>query len=68
MRVIEVSYEMLRVTKAYENDRASVTIAVESGEDPQDVLLAATIACEEILEANKRRRAAEERQAKRSYR
>lgn len=68
MRVTEVSYEMLRVTKAYENDRASVTVVVESGDNPQEALLAASIECEKILESNKRRRATDERAARQRYR
>lgn len=53
MKVTEVTYESLRVTKAYENDRASVTIELDKFDDPQSALAAARVQCELALEAGR---------------
>jgi hypothetical protein len=45
MKVKTVTYATLRVTKAYENDRVEVTIELEKGDKPSDVVRKAKKFC-----------------------
>lgn len=49
MRVKEISYAMLRVTKAYENDRVEVTVEINEGEEVGDAVKLAKNACKRAL-------------------
>lgn len=53
MKVTEVTYEMKRVTKQYENDTATVTIALEAGDKPEEALEAARKMCDDSLAAGR---------------
>lgn len=49
MKITEVTYEMKRVTRQYENDTASVTVVVAEGDDPAAALDLARKTCDEAL-------------------
>ncbi len=49
MKVTEVKYSMLRVTKQFENDRTEVVIQLEEGDDTQAALEEARKQCDIAL-------------------
>lgn len=53
MKVSEVTYEMKRVTKQFENDTATVTITLAEGDKPEDALEAARKLCDDSLAAGR---------------
>lgn len=53
MKVTEVSYSMLRVTKQFENDRVEITIQLEEGDSPSKSLETARLLCDENLAAGR---------------
>lgn len=53
MKITEVTYRMLRVTKQYENDTAEVTIQLEDGDSPSISLEKARSLCDESLAAGR---------------
>ncbi len=53
MRVSEVTYEMKRVTKQFENDTATVKIVLEDGDTPDVALERARAICDESLAAGR---------------
>lgn len=53
MKVIAVTYSMLRVTKQFENDRAEVTVQLEDGDNPALSLEKARSICDESLAAGR---------------
>ena len=53
MKVTEVSYSMLRVTRQFENDRVEVTIQLEEGDSPSKSLETARLLCDENLAAGR---------------
>lgn len=52
MKVKEIRYAMVRVTKAYENDRVEFRLEVEDGDDVGQVARAAKELCEKALKTN----------------
>lgn len=53
MKITEVTYSMLRVTKQFENDRAEVTVQLEEGDSPALSLEKARSICDESLAAGR---------------
>jgi hypothetical protein len=53
MKITEVSYSMLRVTKQFENDRVEVTIQLEEGDSPSVSIEKARMLCDESLAAGR---------------
>lgn len=53
MKTTQVTYEMKRVTKQFENDTATVTIALEDGDSPAIALEKARNICDESLAAGR---------------
>lgn len=53
MKVTQVEYGMLRVTKQFENDRATVTVQLEEGDTPEAAIEYARKLCDEQLAAGR---------------
>jgi hypothetical protein len=53
MQITQVGYQMLRVTKQYENDRVEVVVAVGPKEDPMAALELARKTCDDALSAGR---------------
>jgi hypothetical protein len=53
MKITEVSYSMLRVTKQFENDRVEVSIQLEDGDSPALSIEKARQLCDESLAAGR---------------
>lgn len=53
MKVTQISYQSLRCTKQFENDRAEVVIQLEDGDDVQAVLAKARAECDAALSAGR---------------
>lgn len=53
LRVTQVAYSMLRVTKQYENDRVEITVEVPANEDFDFAVQWCKAACEAALQAPK---------------
>ncbi len=49
MKITQVSYQMLRVTKQFENDRAEVVIQLDEGDNVQEALEKARLECDTAL-------------------
>lgn len=49
MRIVEISYSMLRKTDDFENDRASVTIQLDPEDDVGAAALEAKATCRSML-------------------
>ena len=53
MKVTQVTYGMLRVTRQYENDRAEVVVQIEEGDNIQAALEKARAECDTALAAGR---------------